>query len=199
MEQVDKYQVIVDVMAGYKWVGEIVDRHGIVVQAQFIIYIDLICCNFLWRTISFPKSSQFEDTIIYVSDSKLVSSRILFNLFKLDIAVLKTTNLFLKGNRVGLQVILLHPVCPLVLHSNCDSALRVVSNAAVDNRVECWHILALSEPTKKVIEVLKPLVGFDILVTISSERLLLCLNLHHGCVPIEFFLKDCLILLEVGH
>ena len=155
-------------MAGNEWVREIVDRHGIVVQTKFIIYVYLICCDFLRRTISFPKGSHFEDTIIYVGDSKFIPSRILFNLFQLNITIFKPTNLFLKSSGIGLQIILLHPVCPFVLHSNCNSALRIVSNTAVDNRVECGHILALGKPTKKVIKVLEPLVGLDILVTVSS-------------------------------
>ena len=33
MKQVDKNQAIVDEMTGNEWVREIVDRHGIVIQA----------------------------------------------------------------------------------------------------------------------------------------------------------------------
>jgi hypothetical protein len=94
---------------------------------------------------------------------------------------------------------LFYPIFSFVPHSDGDSTLGIVSDAAVDNWIQGWHILTFGKPTEQVIEILETLVRLHILVAVGSEGFLLLLNLHHRRVSIDLLLEHCLLLLEISH
>lgn len=103
MKEVDEEQVIMDPRACDEGVWKVLDWHGVVVDVQSFVDVELCPFYFFLSPGFCAKNTNEEDTVIHVGDSELIASRILLNFLQLDVVSIFAANFFLESKVVALE------------------------------------------------------------------------------------------------
>ena len=120
MEKVDKHNIISAKCACDVGVRKPINRHREVVHAIFLgvfivvivdehlvddqlRVIDLLFCPWGFGMLGITQHSEFENTIIEISNDEVCSGRILLDFFDLDVGVLKASHHFMESDLVSLK------------------------------------------------------------------------------------------------
>ena len=103
MEEIDENTFLTDDSTGNERVWEVLDWHGVVVNAQMLIHVELLSFDLFLCASLCAECSYFEDSVIEVCSTIEISAWSLFNFFKFDVRIVFTTQLFFKSQFVGLK------------------------------------------------------------------------------------------------
>ena len=142
MKQIYKQAVIIDEHTRNEWVWELIDRHRMVIEVQYLVNVILIFGNLLSCPSFSSKSPEPKLAVIEVDYSKHISRSILLNFLHLDVAIWLPSELFLKGLEVSFEAVLLHIILPVGLFSHRDRILRIVGDSTFNQWVLGLHFMA---------------------------------------------------------
>ena len=128
MEQVDEDFVICHKRASDEWIREFLDRHSVIVEAQLLVEVYLVCLNLPGVSSLFTEGPQFEYTIVLVDNSIKVTLEVLLHLLELDVVVGGASHFLLKSHLVIGQIVHFDEVGLIVFLCDGDGPRGVVSN-----------------------------------------------------------------------
>jgi hypothetical protein len=108
----------------------------VIIYSKNLIDVKLFLLNLLLRPRLSTKRPQFKLSIIYESTSKLVTSRVLLDIFGLDIAIFFATYFLFKGYSIGFQGVLLDVIFTICGFGHRQHGFGVVGD---DTRYYCVH------------------------------------------------------------
>ena len=190
MEQIHENKIVSYKTASYEGIGEIVNRHRVVVQTKRGVDVELIFFDFLLGSLLGAECSQVESSIVKIWRSKVSSPLILLDLVHLDVTyIIDPAKLLLKRGHKSLEIKLVHIMLTIIFFRNSYGGDRVVSYHTVDDRILSHHVLGPCEARKNIVKVLKPLVRLDVLVRLGSKRHFVLLYLHHLLISEHLLLE----------
>ena len=125
MEEIDKYEFMIDENTCNEWIWEIINWNCMVIKRRIKAFINLKFLRFDYTLVSCfgTKCSQSKFSIINISNCKIITSLILLNFFQLNVF---THNSFFKCSLANVKVILLNKVFSITFLCNCHSRSGVI-------------------------------------------------------------------------
>lgn len=114
--------------AGYKRLWELLYRSNVITKTKKLGKINVITLKVFLLGLILCESPHTELSIDVIASSKLISSRILNTLLKLDKIIWPSSILINKGDLLCLDRILDYIALPLIFFLHTDSPLRVKSD-----------------------------------------------------------------------
>jgi hypothetical protein len=140
MEKVHEQAVLRDPAAGDRRIHKVLVEHGVVIDAAYLVDLDLRLLNLSLGPGDSAKDSDTEEAIVAVATSKLLPVRILLDLLDLDILVRVSSDLLLEGELLGLHAIHLDIGLPVISLGHRDCSGRVLGDRHRLNRVHRGHV-----------------------------------------------------------
>ena len=97
VKEVDKHSIFGNPATGDEWVRKVIVDHGVVIEANQLVYFHLGFIDLLLISLLFAKDTETKQPIVEVDTGKLLPIMVLFHLFYPDVLLLVTSDLFLKS------------------------------------------------------------------------------------------------------
>ena len=120
VEELDEDSIIRDERARDKGVREPLNRHGVVVDAECLVDVELLFMNHLRAPCLLSEDSQSKLTVVDECDGIFFTSGVLLNLLEPDETILRAANLFLECLLIGLKIVHANPVFAITRLSHHD-------------------------------------------------------------------------------
>ena len=188
MEEIDKYEFMIDEYTSNEWIWEIINWNCMVINRRIKTFIDFEFLRFdnIFVSWACTKCSQSEFSIINISNGKIITSLILFNFFQLNIFSL---NFFIKSSLANVKVILLNKVFCITFLCNCHCRSWVICDHYRNQRTLGDNICRPSKSSENIIKIPKSPVWLNIRVSIGTKCSLLLFNLKLLFILFYLFLQ----------
>lgn len=145
VEELYEESIVRDESACDKWVRESLNWHGVVVDTESLVDVELLFTNHLRTPRLLPKHSEPKFAVIDEGNGIFFTRRVLLNLLEPDETIFLTANLFLESLLIGLKIVHAHPVLAIIFLSHHDGPGRIVGDHARHHGVRCLNALVFGE------------------------------------------------------
>ena len=173
VEQLHENSVVVNEGACAEWISEALNWHGVVVDADGSVDVELFSLDSFNVSGLFTKDSESELTIVDVHEGILLACSVLLNLFASDIAVLITSDHLSEGVLVGLETVHHNMEFSIVLLDHGDGSGRVITDDTGNNWELGLNILRLCQVLKQLSIVVELKIWLELLVLLDILSLFL--------------------------
>ena len=167
VEQLHENSVVVNEGACAEWISEALNWHGVVVDADGSVDVELFSLNSFNISGIFAKDSESELTVIDVHEGILLASSVLLNLFASNVAVLVTTDHLGECVLIGLETVHHHMEFPIILLDHGDGSGRVITDDTGNNWELGLNILRLCQVLKQLSVVVELKIWLELLVLLD--------------------------------
>jgi hypothetical protein len=161
MEEVYKNFVLCDPAACDEWIRKVIIDHGVIIQSDQLIDLDLSFLDLLFGPLRFAEYSQPEKPIIKVDAGKHLSVEILLDLLHPDVLILVASDFFLESKLLSLDRVHLDPALPLLGFGHRDCPRGIVGNYHRLDRVHRHHAILLYQIRKNVTVLVQLRISHD--------------------------------------
>lgn len=167
VEQLHENSVVVNEGACTEGISEALNWHGVVVDADGSVDVELFSLDCFNISGFFSKDSESELTIVDVHEGILLACSVLLNLFASNVAVLITSNHLGEGVLVGLETVHHNMEFSIVLLDHGNGSGRVITDYTGNDWELGLNILRLCQVLKQLSIVVELKIWLELFVLLD--------------------------------
>ena len=119
LEDIDENLRVGDKAACHTWIWEVSVAHGVIIQIEELVNLELILLNLGFSPRFLAKRPEPIFTVIVVADGVSSTISVLFHLFAFDVLIFSSANFLFECEIARVEIILFDPALCIILFCNC--------------------------------------------------------------------------------
>ena len=167
VEQLNENSVVVNEGACAEWISEALNWHGVVVDADGSVNVELFSLDSFNISGLFTEDSESELTIVDVHEGILLACSVLLHLFASDVAVFISSDHLSEGVLVGLETVHHDMELSIVLLDHGDGSGGIITDDTGNDWELGLNILRLCQVLEQLSVVVELEIWLELLILLD--------------------------------